>query len=542
MIRKKLSATAAILFISLTLNAQQTVGLFSNTPESFDGYTLFAPMQNTTTYLINNCGEMVHSWPATNRPALSVYLLESGNLLRTKNMANANFSAGGSGGGVEMIDWDGNVIWSYTISGATECQHHDVEYLPNGNILFVAWEKRTDQEAIQAGRTSVGSSLWPEKIVEVQPDLQNGGGTVVWEWKVWDHLVQDQDNSKDNFGSVADSPELIDINYYIGNATKADWLHINSVSYNAALDQIVMSVHNFSEFWIIDHSTTTTEAASHTGGTQNKGGDILYRWGNPITYDQGTAGNQKLVLQHDANWIPEGYPDAGKIMIFNNQAGTLYSEVNIIDTPVDGSGNYSYSGGAYEPLDYSWTYQAPTPTDFYSSIISGANRLANGNTLICEGTKGHFFEVDYSGNIVWEYVNPVGVSILNQGENVVQNPAFRCTRYAQDYPGLIGKTLMPQGYIENGSSFSCDLFAAIEEASLSSIDIFPNPTSDRLSIKSEMIVQQVILFDALGNEVHTEKWSKYEGSIDVNSLPKGLYFLELVTKTGKIELRKVMIE
>ena len=68
---------------------------------------------------------------------------------------------------------------------------------------------------------------------------------------------------------------------------KADW-----ASYT--LDQIVLSNHNLSEIWIIDHSTTTLEAASHSGGNSGKGGDLLYRWGNPQAYDQGTGADQLL--------------------------------------------------------------------------------------------------------------------------------------------------------------------------------------------------------------------------------------------------------
>ncbi len=443
------------------LHAQQTIGLFSNTVDSYDGYTLFAPMSNTTTYLIDNCGEQVHSWNSTYRPSLSAYILEDGTLLRCGNTLNSAFNAGGSGGIIEMIDWNGTVIWDYTISSTTECHHHDIEYLPNGNILAIAWDSKTSAEATQAGRTTSGSTLWSEKIVEIQPDLINGGGTIVWEWKVWDHLVQDADNTKDNYGTVSTSPELIDLNFVSGSPTSTDWLHVNSIDYNADFDQIILSSHSFSEIWIVDHSTTTAEAASHSGGTYNKGGDLLYRWGNPRTYDQGTVGDQQLFNQHDANWIENPLTDGGMIMVFNNQVGDTsdYSEVNIIDPPVDLNGNYSYSGSAYSPSNFHWTYQAAVPEDFYARNISGAHRLPNGNTLVCEGTSGRFFEVDYSGNSVWEYINPVSNSgPMTQGSTATQNIVFRCTRYAPDYSGFTGKSLTPQGYIESGSTFSCTLF------------------------------------------------------------------------------------
>ena len=207
----------------------------------------------------------------------------------------------------------------------------------NTYLMAMCWlllgRAKTQAEADQAGRTNANGMVWAEKIVEIQPDFVNGGGTVVWEWHVWDHLVQEVDNTKDNFGVVANSPELVNINYNPTNGP--DWLHINGVDYNAELDQIVLSVFTFGEIWIIDHSTTTAEAAGHTGGNTGKGGDLLYRWGNPQAYQQGNANNQQLFRQHHANWITDGLPDEGMIMVFNNRAGTPmainYSAVNIID-------------------------------------------------------------------------------------------------------------------------------------------------------------------------------------------------------------------
>ena len=105
-----------------------------------------------------------------------------------------------------------------------------------------------------------------------------------------------------NYGVVGDHPELADFNYPPsgggggggpgGGSGGTDWLHLNSVNYNAELDQIVVSVHNTGEIWVIDHSTSMAEAAGHTGGNSGRGGDILFRWGNPQAYDQGTGSEQ----------------------------------------------------------------------------------------------------------------------------------------------------------------------------------------------------------------------------------------------------------
>ena len=461
--------------IITAVNAQQTVGLFNNSTDAFDGYTLFTPQNSTETYLINNCGEKVHSWSSTYLPGLSCYLLENGILLRTGRVQGQ----GGGIGIVEMIDWNGNVIWSHSVSNSHGRQHHDVEYLPNGNILLIVWDERSQAEVEQTGSSTSNSSINSEQIVEIQPDLINGGATVVWEWKAWDHLIQDADVSKDDFGVVGDHPERIDINFLDHNSS--DWLHFNGVDYNAEFDQIIISVHNFSEFWIIDHSTTTAQAAGTLGGTYGQGGDILYRWGNPQAYDQGSVNDQKLFLQHHTHWIENGLADEGKIILFNNQAGTPLnqnsSSVNVLEMPVDGNGFYTYNGGAYEPSDFDWTYEAANPTDFYSNIISGVQRLENGNTLICEGVGGRFFEIDADKNTVWEYINPVNdLGPMTQGDPIIENNVFRCTRNYSTYPGLLGETLIPMGYIESGSTFTCDLDVNPSTCNIS--DIFANDSTN----------------------------------------------------------------
>lgn len=429
--------------------AGQTTGLFINESGAYSGYTLFAPMQSKTTYLIDLDGTIAHTWDSAYRPGLSAYLLENGSLLRTGNAGNTTFSAGGAGGVVEMLDPDSTVTWTYTLSDATACLHHDVEYLPNGNVLMIAWEMKTEAEAIAAGRdpSLLGDGeLWPDKIIEVNPATNS----IVWEWRVWDHLIQDYDDTKPDYGVIADHPERIDLNHTGNPSGGADWTHFNSVEYISAFDQILVSVHEFSEIWVIDHSTTIGEAASGSGGNSGKGGDLLYRWGNPRAYGMGTPQDQKLYAQHDATWIEDGYPGSGNILIFNNGRGRSagdYSSIEEITPPVDTSGSYTYtSGSGYGPDASTWTYTAPTPTDFYSENISGAKRLPNGNTLICEGATGTFFEVTSEDATVWKYVNPVtNTGVLgetdpiptnNRGEQ--ENQVFKVERYAPTYSGLTG--------------------------------------------------------------------------------------------------------
>ncbi len=392
--------------------------------DNIEDYNLFTALNSTTTYLIDSEGNAIHTWESSYRPGNAVYLLEDGSLLRTGTTNSQNFDTGGAGGIVQILDIDSNVTWEYSYNSSEFRLHHDVEMLPNDNILMIAWELKSEAEAIAAGRDPSllsDGELWPDHIIEVNP-----AGNIVWAWYVWDHLIQDFDATKANYGVVADQPELIDINFtQTGRqAGGADWNHINSIDYNAELDQILLSVHNTSEIWIIDHSTTTAEAASHSGGNSGKGGDLLYRWGNPQAYDAGSTHDQQFFAQHDATWIEDGYPGAGNILIFNNGTGRGYSSVDEIIPPVNADGSYTLvTGSAYSPTSATWTYVAENPTDFYAERISGAQRLQDGNTLICEGTNGRFFEVTPDGEIGWEY-------------QVSNAHVFRVTRYTSDYPGI----------------------------------------------------------------------------------------------------------
>jgi len=197
-----------------------------------------------------------------------------------------------------------------------------------------------------------------------------------------------------------------------GFGNGGDWMHVNAIAYNAKLDQIMISIHEFSEIWIIDHSTTTQEAASSSGGKHGKGGDLLYRWGNPKAYRNGTNADQRLFGQHSAHWIPDGLPGAGNLLVFNNglnRPDGAYSTVEEIELPYDAKGGYlKEEFVAFGPSKAKWSYGSKQNTSFYSMLISGAQRLPNGNTLVCSGTQGLLFEVTSEGEIVWQYKHPGG--------------------------------------------------------------------------------------------------------------------------------------
>jgi hypothetical protein len=402
-------------------------------PAASAGCTLYTRMGYKTTYLIDIDKSTVHTWQSNYNACSSVYLLGDTALLRAAQatVGYTRFNTtGGRGGRVELFDWDGNLLWSYQHASNNYMLHHDIEMLPNGNVLMVAWEYKTRDQAIAAGRNPslvTTAGLWPDKVIEVEPN-GTSGGNIVWEWHVWDHLIQDYDATKADFGVVGDHPELINLNFKhdLGGSSTADWLHTNAVDYNPQFDQILLTPRKFSEVWVIDHSTTTAEAASHSGGSSGKGGDLLYRWGNPQTYDRGTSADQQFFVPHDGRWIEPGLPGEGDILIFNNgqgRPGGNYSSVDQITPPIQGDGSYYLASGlAYGPADFNWSYTDNPVTDFYAANISGAHRLPNGNTLICNGPTGRFFEVTTAGSVVWEYT--------------VGQQVFRCERYRPSYPGL----------------------------------------------------------------------------------------------------------
>jgi len=371
-----------------------------------DGQILYSPMWTTTTYLLESTGAVNHTWANSFFPGVAVWWLGDGTILRTIRTGSGG-GAGGSGGGVQKVEWDGTVVWDFRYNSNGVLSHHDVKTLPNGNVLLIAWETKTRDQAIAAGRNPIyvtSYGLWPDHIIEVQPTGPTSGD-IVWEWHAWDHLIQDYDSSKANYGVVADHPELVDINYV--HQTVQDLMHMNSVDYNEKYEQILISVHNYNEIWVIDHSTTSQEATGHTGGNSGKGGDILYRWGNPQVYDRGTSSDEKLFSQHDASWIKPGYSGEGNILVFNNGAnrpGSHYSTVDEITPPVNENGHYYLApGSSYGPTAQTWMYMANPPTSFYASHISGAQRLSDGNTLITNGETGKIFEVTPAGTTVWQY-------------------------------------------------------------------------------------------------------------------------------------------
>jgi len=375
----------------------------------FPGNTLISVRTTNESFMIDIDQNIIQTWTGATAPAQLAYLLPDGSVLRPCGDTTITWGAGGAGGRIQRIDANNVVVWDYFFSSDTHLQHHDIEPMPNGNVLIPAWDRRLLAEATAAGRVLLpGGEMWPTMIVEVEP-VGATGGNIVWEWHLWDHLIQDADSTKANFGVVADHPELVDINF--GNPGSGSWDHLNAIDYNPELDQILFSARKLDEVYVIDHSTTTAEAADHTGGNSGKGGDILYRWGNPQVYGRGTDADREFHNVHGGNWIDAGLPGAGNILVFANGdrpgSTTDSSKVMEIAPPVDANGHYSITPGqAFGPAGPVWFYEK---TGFYSRRQGGAYRLPNGNTLITETAGNNVFEVTPAGTVVWLYILPGSV-------------------------------------------------------------------------------------------------------------------------------------
>ncbi|MEO1514810.1 MAG: aryl-sulfate sulfotransferase [Bacteroidota bacterium] len=521
------------------LTAQRTVGLLSyDITQSYQGYTLIYPHNQPNVYLLNNCGEIVHTWEDEDdfRPGNTAYLMEDGSLIKTKresSVAQDPIWAGGGGAIVEIRSWDNTLQWSYELNDSTGRLHHDIEPMPNGNILMLAWELKTNEEAVAAGRdpsTLNQTNMWPDYVFEINPENDE----IVWEWHAWDHLVQDFDDSKENFGVVSEQPGRIDVNWDT-NEGRADWMHSNALDFNPELNQVMISVPQFHEIWVIDHSTTTEQAAGSTGGRSNKGGDLLYRVGNQQAYKKGDADDQILFYQHDTHWtnefLPSNHPFSGHMVCFNNRVGSNYSSIEIFEAPWSMyTSDYEMFNGTWPPYSFQNTITHPDSTRFYSTGLSSAQLLPNGNMLSCSGRQGYIIELTPDNEIVWEYVTPLrrGQQV-NQGDSLSLNDnlTFRAFRYPPEYSAFDNRDLEGKGYLElDPDDKFCDLITSVNMPTQYEFGVYPNPASNFIHLSwntGEIIDIRVV--DIYGRTRLEDKGNGGMKFLDTSQLEPNIYFV-----------------
>ena len=417
-------------------------GLVSKTENSQGGYTLISPTTSHDVLLIDINGEVVNKWKTGGRPGLSAYLLEDGSLIRATrivshssegnsqagNKVESTFIRGGGLGGlIEQYNWAGDLIWKFRYANEEHFLHHDMEVMPNGNVLAIAWKLVSNSDAISAGCNPDnldGAELWVNQLIEVKP-IYPSGGEIVWSWNSWDHIIQEEFPEKPNYGIVAETPNKINLNYFnipvrrqiirkrddplVGEKNIAvrkkfankfvDWLHVNSVDFNPKNNLIILSVHNFNEIWIID------KLKPELG--------IIYRFGNPDVFalkQKPQKEGIRLYHQHDARWVDMENKEGEFITLFNNGDRNKfpYSSAMAFELPkleIAGE-NGDYPG--YKMPKLLWRYPQNDTGRYFALRMSGVQKLRNGNYLVTHGPKGQCLEVDANGNIVWEYWNKYG--------------------------------------------------------------------------------------------------------------------------------------
>tara|TARA_X000000950_G_scaffold288384_1_gene404844 strand:- start:1704 stop:3137 length:1434 start_codon:yes stop_codon:yes gene_type:complete len=383
--------------------------------EPFNGLTLiskegFEPNSPALTQLIDNNENIINEWIHDTGLSGIAYLSPDSILYVGCKIDNPN--GPNRNGRFKKMNWEGEVVWDYIIPEELCRPHHDIEIKPNGNILVLCSELRTYEELLEVGmiidqvpdiNVNRGNM---DMVVEIEP-LENNLANIVWEWRFWDHLIQNVNPNLDNYGIVSENPQLLNVNSpslsfleeeQPAGADANDWMHCNSISYNPLLSQIMLSSRNRCEFYVIDQSTTINEASSNSGGFYGKGGDFLYRWGNPQNYDRGDANDQILKGQHSVIWIPYSFPGQGNILLFNNFHNSDYSTVLELVPPIDQNGSYLIDqSNAFEPSSYFWIYAL----DHLAAVRGGVWRLPNGNTIIT--TYEQLFEIGLNNNTEWIY-------------------------------------------------------------------------------------------------------------------------------------------
>ena len=543
--------------------------LFSSADaQQWGHYTLFSPMGSTTTTLMDTNNTVYHTWNIAGKATgYSAYMLPGGTLVKTVQHAGNSFSGGPICGEVLKADWNGNILWDYVYSTTNYCTHHDICPMPNGNVLLISYERKSAAEVTAAGCNTFSSEMWPDKIVEVQPTGATTG-TVVWEWKAWDHLVQNVNSSLANYQtSIVNHPELLNINY---QAAK-DWMHVNGVDYNPILDQVTFSSHALSEIYVIDHSTTTAQAASHSGGNSGKGGDLLYRWGHPAVYS--ATGNQILNVVHDAHWVEEGCPGAGYLVGFNNNGVSMsQSAIDQVFAPVNGY-NYNITlGQAYLPASYTLRHAC----NGHSSNMGNSQQLPNGNMLVCIAVpNGMLYEITPAGTSIWTYtVGSSNAKAFRYDDCYTNNPApaiptitestgtltsSSATTYqwymnGQLLPGETNQTYTPTAdgiYVvritdangcvyEYSAGYHFTLTTGVSDVDANDFVIYPNPATGLVHIGENYFGGksfEVLVYDSFGKLVAHEKNSAL---IDLSSCVNGVYNFAIRTE-GSAQLNRKII-
>jgi hypothetical protein len=522
--KSSVSVTCSAAFVFLA------TAFFTNVSALSDGYVILGTYAGKTTLLLDKDGKTVKTWNHTALNGYSCYLLPNGNLLwsgQANGAAPPNSQP--KNGIIEEDDSTSKAVWTYTLSNDSMVLHHDMKPMPNGHILAISFHYVVKAAAVAAGIESslmgaTDKGILCEKLVEIDPKGAKGK-EIVWEWRLVDHIVAQ--------AQAAGHPEKFG-GGMVSSLWYGQWMHLNGMDYNEDKDLIVFSSRLLSECYVIDHSTTTAEAKGSTGGQYGKGGDLLYRWGNPANF--GASSTYTLDCLHSTTWIPNGYPGAGNIMFFhNNQQGpgkkpAEQSQIIEIKPPVDADGKFiCESGKPFGPAQPTWKY-APS-SDFYSRFMSSAMRMPNGHSIGHEtypskdippdgtslNTNSRIREVDSAGTIMWTYTLTTG--------NV-----SKIMYYPSSYIGVRKLLGLPVVAVENKIDAAKSLLSSPRIRQLRQCVNFSNVAGCEIN-----------LFNLQGKQVRSINPQSTSYVLEAGLFPHGMYFAKITSNNRVADLQMIQV-
>jgi Arylsulfotransferase (ASST)/Secretion system C-terminal sorting domain len=550
--------TLFFAILAYTSNAQQWPGL-----------TLLAASSKDSLLLLDTNGVAIKKFKCVGgNNVYSAYMQKGGFFYRACKPASAGgLTGGGMHGRLQKYDWNGNLVWDYTNASTTSNLHHDFCPLPNGNVLVICYDVKAAGDVVATGGTFTGAA-WFEKIIELQPTGLNTQN-VVWEWKMWDHICQTTDAAKPNYvTSAVSNPQLFDVAKFLSK----DQFHMNGIDYDSVNNEIVFSCHFTNEFYIIDHSTTTAQAASHVGGTSGKGGDFLYRYGKPSNY--GAAGGNAIDVLHDAHFVKQG-ANKGMISFYHNKGGgTQQSTADYVSTPRVGNAYTITAGSAFAPTTFT---SRKVPTGLFSSNMGSVEEFPNGNYLFNAATSGKMQELDSNNAVLWTYTltgpmnnaaqahryqacdlsfsKPATPTITKNGTEL-SVPTTNAYTYEWTLNGTvvgINSTFTPTGFgmynVVVKDSFGCASNqsgygyypTSINNTKKIACNIYPNPAMQSIDIAIDLPITKNVFIYIINAQGKLVKLINFANKIDIRDLANGVYSIKISTATELFAEQKLLV-
>jgi hypothetical protein len=392
-----------------------------NPDKCWNGYTLFQAelhrKDSLGTVLIDMNGNVVNRWKGLD--GMPNKMLPDGHVLGSTGVRHFKYGYQDMVDLVE-VDWDGNIVWKFDRYELVKDpwqkprwmarQHHD--YQREGNP--VGYYTPGMEPSIGGGKTLLlcHKNLKSPKISE-KPLIDDtiievdGAGKITWEWICSQHF-EEMGFSPRAKTTLARNPGMQPAGGGMG-----DWMHMNSMSTlgpNRWYDGGDARFHPDNIIW--DGRQTNIIAI-----IDRKTGKIVWQLGPYFTASKALRKIGQIIGQHHAHMIPRGLPGEGNILIFDNGGAAGYGPPNPGAPNGFSNARRDFSRVLeIDPttLEIKWQYPAPMPGPggsggggrLYSSFVSSAQRLPNGNTLITEGNGGRLIEITRELETVWEYLSP----------------------------------------------------------------------------------------------------------------------------------------